>query len=73
MLPGDLVIYCNTPRMIPPRLGIILSIETPKYSRDTGFYNVLFPGGCTKLITANYLRLASENPPAGVVSCGAGG
>ena len=54
MIPGDLVIHSNPPRMVPPTLGIILS-EEQNIAVDSRFFWVLLSNGNKKLIPDRYL------------------
>ena len=54
LTPGDLVIYSNPQRMVPPTLGIILT-EEYNIAVDSRFFWVLLSGGTKKLITDHYL------------------
>ena len=53
---GNLVLYCNPQKMIPPTLGIILE-EQWHVAVDSRFYVVLLSDGNRKLIPDHYLRI----------------
>jgi hypothetical protein len=53
---GNLVLYCNPQKMIPPTLGIILK-EQRHVAVDSRFYVVLLSDGNRKLIPDHYLRI----------------
>lgn len=61
---GDLILYGNPQRMIPPTVGIVIR-EHHGVSVDTRFFVVLLSSGKQQLVTENYLLPAVQNPVQG--------